>query len=101
MKRVIVVIVFVVAAFAAYRHFSPDGVETKYKEFAEEMLRRIRPKDMADAQVASSDFSAFLQNRGSTAASMSPEQRDALFREFLQWRERQTQNNQSQGTRRQ
>jgi TRAP-type uncharacterized transport system substrate-binding protein len=56
---------------------------------AEEMLRRIRPKETADAQVASGDFSAFLQSRGSAAASMSPEQRDVLFREFLQWRERQ------------
>src|SRR5215467_10196156 len=43
---------------------------------AEEMLRRIKPKDVADAQVASSDFSAFLQSRGSAAASMSPEQRE-------------------------
>ena len=56
---------------------------------AEEMLKRIRPKEMADAQVASSDFSAFLQNRGPMAASLTPEQRETLFREFLQWREKQ------------
>jgi TRAP-type uncharacterized transport system substrate-binding protein len=55
---------------------------------AEEMLRRIRPKD-TDAQVASSDFSAFLNNAGPAAAKLTQEQRDALFREFLRWREKQ------------
>jgi uncharacterized protein len=55
---------------------------------ADEMLRRIRPKEL-DAQVASSDFSAFLKNSGSAAANLTPEQREALFREFLQWREKQ------------
>ena len=56
--------------------------------FADEMLRRIRPKE-PDGQVASSDFSAFLKNSGSAAANLTPEQREALFREFLQWREKQ------------
>ena len=51
------------------------------------MLRRIRPKQ-PEAQVAS-DFSAFLKNSGSAAANLTPEQREALFREFLQWREKQ------------
>ena len=37
---------------------------------AEEMLRRIRPKE-PDAQVASSDFSAFLKNAGSAAANLT------------------------------
>jgi uncharacterized protein len=55
---------------------------------AEEMLRRIRPKE-PDAQVASSDFSAFLKNTSSAAANLTQEQREALFREFLQWREKQ------------
>ena len=53
---------------------------------AEEMLKRIRPKE--DAQVASSEFSTFLSNKGATA-SFTPEQREVLFREFLQWREKQ------------
>jgi TRAP transporter TAXI family solute receptor len=56
---------------------------------ADEMLKRIRPKDVADAQVASSDFAAFLKNSGSSAASLTQEQREALFREFLQWRDKQ------------
>ncbi len=55
---------------------------------AEEMLRRIRPKE-PDAQVASSDFSAFLKNTSSAAANLTQEQREALFREFLQWRDKQ------------
>jgi TRAP-type uncharacterized transport system substrate-binding protein len=54
---------------------------------ADEMLKRLRPKD--DAQVASSEFGAFLKNKGSAAANLSPDQRDALFREFLQWRDKQ------------
>ena len=40
---------------------------------AEEMLRRIRPKDALDPQVASSDFSAFLKDKGSPAANFSQE----------------------------
>ncbi len=55
---------------------------------AEEMLRRIRPKDAVDPQVASSDFSAFLKDKGSPAANFTQEQREALFREFLQWQEK-------------
>jgi hypothetical protein len=39
--------------------------------------------------VASSDFSAFLKDKGSRAANFTPEQREALFREFLQWQEKQ------------
>jgi TRAP-type uncharacterized transport system substrate-binding protein len=55
---------------------------------AEEMLRRIRPKDAVDPQVASSDFSTFLKDKGSVAANFTQEQREALFREFLQWQEK-------------
>ena len=54
---------------------------------AEEMLRRIRPKETA-AQ-GTSDFSAFLKTSGFTAANLTQEQREALFREFLQWQEKQ------------
>ena len=57
---------------------------------AEEMLKRIRPKDAPDPQVASGEFSAFLKDKGSAAsANMTQEQREALFREFLQWRDKQ------------
>ena len=56
---------------------------------AEEMLHRIRPKDAVDPRVAGSDFSAFLKDKGSPAANFTQEQREALFREFLQWQEKQ------------
>jgi TRAP-type uncharacterized transport system substrate-binding protein len=54
---------------------------------ADDMLKRIRTKD--DGQVASGEFGAFLKNKGPAAANLSPDQRDALFREFLQWRDKQ------------
>jgi TRAP-type uncharacterized transport system substrate-binding protein len=54
---------------------------------ADDMLKRIRLKD--DGQVASGEFGAFLKNKGPAAANLSPDQRDALFREFLQWRDKQ------------
>jgi hypothetical protein len=38
--------------------------------------------------VASSDFSAYLKDKASPAANFTQEQREALFREFLQWQER-------------
>jgi TRAP-type uncharacterized transport system substrate-binding protein len=56
---------------------------------AEEMLRRMRPKDAVGPHVAGSDFSAFLKDKGSPATNFTQEQREALFREFLQWLEKQ------------
>jgi TRAP-type uncharacterized transport system substrate-binding protein len=52
---------------------------------AEEMLKRIRPNDAPDPQVASADFATFLKTSGVTNANMTQDQRDKLFREFLQW----------------
>ena len=51
---------------------------------ADEMLKRVQPKN----EVISSDFLAFLKNSGSVAANFTAEQRESLFREFLQWREK-------------
>lgn len=51
---------------------------------AEEMLRRLRPQE-ADPQVASSDFATFLRTTGAANGNLTQEQRDRLFREFLQW----------------
>ena len=36
-----------------------------------------------------SEFSSFLKEKLPAAASLTDEQREALFREFLQWREKQ------------
>jgi TRAP-type uncharacterized transport system substrate-binding protein len=55
---------------------------------ADQMLKHVRPKAVTNAQVANSDFSAFLKDKGFTAANLTPEQRDALLREFLRWREK-------------
>jgi TRAP-type uncharacterized transport system substrate-binding protein len=54
---------------------------------AEDMLRKLRQDAVAEAPSTSGEFSAFLRTK--TAATDTPEQRDALFREFLQWQQRQ------------
>ena len=46
------------------------------------MLKRVRAKD---AEVASTDFSTFLKNKDPAVTNLTQEQREALFREFLQW----------------
>jgi TRAP transporter TAXI family solute receptor len=54
---------------------------------AEAMLKRIQPKD--DVHVARGEFNSFLKSKLPAAVSLTNEQREALFREFLQWREKQ------------
>jgi len=54
---------------------------------AEDMLRKVRQDAVAEAPPASGEFSAFLRTR--TAATDTQEQREALFREFLVWQQRQ------------
>jgi TRAP-type uncharacterized transport system substrate-binding protein len=61
---------------------------------ADEMLRKIRPQD-AEPQIASSgEFSAFLRTTGAATANLTQEQREELFRQFVQWREKQQRNSQ-------
>jgi hypothetical protein len=55
---------------------------------ADEMLKRIRSKDAAEVQPTSGEFAAFL-NRVSVPRGLTDEQRESLFRDFLQWREKQ------------
>ena len=57
---------------------------------AEEMLRRMRAKEAADPQVASADFSTFLKSKGSAFANLTPQQRDAIFLEFLRWQKQRS-----------
>lgn len=52
---------------------------------AEEMLGRVRPHDGSDQQAASGDFASFLRASGASTTNLTQEQRDKLFREFLQW----------------
>jgi TRAP-type uncharacterized transport system substrate-binding protein len=54
---------------------------------ADDMLRKLRQDAVAEAPSTSGEFSAFLRTK--TAATDTPEQREALFREFVQWQQRQ------------
>jgi TRAP-type uncharacterized transport system substrate-binding protein len=56
---------------------------------ATDMLRRIRPQDAVAEAAAGSEFAVFLERSGTVTASLTQEQREALFREFIQWRERE------------
>ena len=69
---------------------------TRYS-VSEQILQRV---SKGEAQAQQRDFEAFLTSADKRGVRDQAE-REALFREFLQWRERQTQNNQNQGTRRQ
>jgi hypothetical protein len=40
--------------------------------------------------VASADFSTFLKNKDAAVKSLTQEQREALFREFLQWQKQRS-----------
>jgi hypothetical protein len=53
---------------------------------AEQMLKRMRAKEIADAPAVRGEFAAFVKEKGATSASLTDDQREALFREFLQWR---------------
>jgi len=52
---------------------------------ADEMLKKMNPQGAGDPQVASGDFATFLRSSGAVNANLTPEQRDKLFREYMQW----------------
>ncbi len=55
---------------------------------ADDMLRKLRQEDPAsEAQADSRQFGEFLKIKAVTVDS--PQQRDALFREFLLWEQKQ------------
>lgn len=55
---------------------------------AEEMLQRLRQANGVNSQpTAAADFAAFLKEKGVSGVQPSSDQRDALFREFLQWQQ--------------
>jgi len=60
---------------------------------AEEMLQRLRQASGTDTQAPPTvaDFGTFLRNKGVASAELPPAQRDAVFREFLQWQQQQQQ----------
>jgi hypothetical protein len=49
------------------------------------MLKKMQPQGAGDPQVASGDFATFLRSSGAVNANLTPEQRDKLFREYMQW----------------
>ncbi len=51
---------------------------------ADEMLRRL------NAQASSSQFEAFLKTTGSSPAQLDQQQREALFRQFIEWQQRES-----------
>jgi TRAP-type uncharacterized transport system substrate-binding protein len=90
---------FVEALYAKWDKFQQPPRHPKWKDVnlaatvpgwtrwsvAEEMLRKARQDAVAEAPTASGEFTAFLKTK--TAATETPEQREALFREFLQWQQ--------------
>jgi TRAP-type uncharacterized transport system substrate-binding protein len=56
---------------------------------AEEMLQRIRQANGVNTQQAgaAAEFATFLQEKGVGSVQPSQDQREALFREFLQWQQ--------------
>jgi TRAP transporter TAXI family solute receptor len=57
---------------------------------SEDMLRRMRVQDAPEPQAAGMEFSAFLKSKGSAFASLTPEQREGIFLEFLQWQKQRS-----------
>jgi hypothetical protein len=53
------------------------------------MLQRLRQANGVSAQqaTAAADFAAFLQEKGVGNVQPSADQRETLFREFLQWQQ--------------
>ena len=56
---------------------------------AEEMLQKMTAGEPKDTKKLGSDFQAFLNQSGPRAAPRDDAAREALFREFLKWREQQ------------
>jgi hypothetical protein len=52
---------------------------------AEEALKQPLPWEATGAPPRSDEFDAFMKSRGVTHPNLSQEQKEALFRKFLQW----------------
>jgi TRAP-type uncharacterized transport system substrate-binding protein len=94
---------FVEAFFTKFEQFQQPPRHPKWRDVnlaatvpgwsrwppAEEMLQRLRQANGVNAQQAqaAADFATFLQEKGVGNATPSADQRDALFREFLQWQQ--------------
>ena len=59
---------------------------------ADEMLKRLNAQASAvqpAAQPSNAEFDAFLRSTGSGAGNLTQEQRETLFRQFIEWRNQQ------------
>lgn len=60
---------------------------------AEDMLKHLNTQtstaQAAAAQPSTAEFDSFLKSTGSTGGNLSPEQRETLFRQFMEWRSNQ------------
>ena len=89
---------FTEALFAKWDQFHEPARHPKWRDvnlaatvpgwtrwsFAEEMLKRMQQKEMAEAKVGGSGFLSFLK-QGPAVPNLTQEQREALFRQFLEW----------------
>jgi TRAP-type uncharacterized transport system substrate-binding protein len=93
---------FVQAFFSKFEQFQTPPRHPKWRDVnlaatvpgwtrwpvAEEMLQQLRQASGVAAQpAAAADFAAFLKEKGVSGVQPSSDQRDALFREFLQWQQ--------------
>jgi len=94
---------FVEAFFTKFEQFQQPPRHPKWRDVnlaatvpgwtrwsvAEEMLQRIRQANGVNTQQggAAAEFAAFLQEKGVANVQPSADQREALFREFLQWQQ--------------
>src|SRR5215467_1213871 len=94
---------FVEAFFTKFEQFQQPPRHPKWRDVnlaatvpgwtrwsvAEQMLQRLRQANAANVQPGASaaDFTAFLKDKGVAGVEQTPTQREALFREFLQWQQ--------------
>ena len=94
---------FVEAFFTKFEQFQQPPRHPKWRDVnlaatvpgwsrwppAEEMLQQLRQANGVTAQQAqaAAEFAAFLQEKGVGNAQPSQDQRESLFREFLQWQQ--------------
>lgn len=90
---------FVQALFAKWDKFQQPPRHPKWRDVnlaatvpgwtrwsvADDMLKRLN----AQSAPSTAEFDSFLRTTGSGSANMSPDQREALFRQFMQWRDSQ------------
>jgi uncharacterized protein len=95
---------FVQAFFSKFEQFQQPPRHPKWRDVnlaatvpgwtrwpvAEEMLTQLRQASGVNPQptaAAAAEFQAFLKEKGVAGVQASADQRDALFREFLQWQQ--------------